>query len=885
MSCPKELIVSKKCNFDISGMTCSACSQHVEKAVSKLDGVNKASVNLVAETMMVEYDDSKLSTDNIVKAVVDAGYGATLHGQSQTVVKAKADSSKRTRLIVSIVFSVLLMYISMGSMIGLPLPAFLSGVNNAVSFALMQLLLSLPVLYVNREVFQVGYKRLFSRAPNMDSLVAVGCTASLAYGVFALFYMSYAIGIGDMDIVHSYYHQLYFESAVMILTLILVGKTLESTSKKRTASALNKLKQLAPKTAVKVVDGKQITVDSATLVVGDIVMVKAGMAVPQDGKVIEGHCFINQSAISGESLAVEKSVGDSVVGGTIVESGYCLVSVHAVGEQSTIAKIIKLVEDANATKPPIARLADKIAGVFVPIVMGIAFVALIVWLSIGYSWDFALSRAVSVLVISCPCALGLATPLAVMVGTGKGAERGILYKSGDALQTLCKVDYVVLDKTGTITEGKPQVVEVKALSVDSTQLVAIVGAIEQLSEHPLAKAIVQYAEQNNIQLKHAEHYNTFVGKGVSGVVDDGQYFVGNWALMTDNGIKASQLDNYLVSVSKVGATPLFVCKDGKLLGYIAVADTIKADSKVAIEMLTQKGVKVAMFTGDNATTAQAIASMVGIDSQNVYSDLLPDQKQQIVAKLKQDNHIVAMVGDGINDAPALTLADVGIAIGCGSDIAVDSADVVLVNNNLQDVAYGISLSRATLTNIEENLFWAFFYNALGIPLACGVLYFTPWQLVLTPMIGALAMSLSSLFVVSNALRLKLFKPKHLKSNKADKRCTITQPNNHHNFRCEVITQANSQSNKQTALQTDNNYNNKGGNNMTVKYTISIDGMMCSHCTGAVTKALQAVDGVKQCTVSLTDKNAVVQANKNLEQQLQQAVEQAGYKVLSVDIAE
>ncbi len=870
--------------FDISGMTCSACSSHVEKSVSKLDGVQKVSVNLVTESMTVKYNDQQLTEQDIIDCVVKSGYGAKVSGQSAqqatNLPRAKKDNTMVVRLTVSIVFMVLLMYVSMGSMIGLPLPSFLVGTNNAVSFALMQLLLCVPVLYVNRIFFISGFKKLFRGGANMDTLIAVGASASIIYGIIALFRMSYGLGAGDSQLVHTYYHDLYFESAAMILTLVTLGKFLEGKSKKRTGDALQKLKNLAPKTALLWSEQGETVVDGTSLKVGDKVIVKAGMSIPADAKVIQGHGFVDESAVSGESVPVEKTEGDSIIGGTVLTSGYVVAVVEGVGEQSMLAKIVRLVEDANAVKPPIAKLADKIAGIFVPVVMSIAAVTLIAWLIAGQTFEFALSCAISVLVISCPCALGLATPLTIMVGTGKGAEKGVLFKSGEALETLHSIKCVVLDKTGTITQGRPEVTEVVAVG-DANQLLSIVAGIEKLSEHPLGQAVVEYAQNNNLPLTVADSYKTLVGMGVSAVVDNKQYYVGNAKLMAQCGVDSNAYNHTVLRMSNEGKTPLIVSCGNKYLGTIAVADTIKPDCKEAIANLKQSGIRVVMLTGDNQRTAQAIADKVDIDE--VYAEVLPQDKQQVVADI-QKQYKVAMVGDGINDAPALTTADVGIAVGCGSDIALDSADVILVKNSLADVSYAIQLSRATIRNVKQNLFWAFFYNTLGIPLAAGVLYMTPLALKLNPMIGAAAMSISSLFVVGNALRLKLFGLRHAKKQQkalnnngtacASGVCPVEATNE--------ITQCNSQqcSVAQQSIQNDN-INKETTNMKTV--TVKVQGMMCAHCTGRVQKALNEVKGVQSVEVSLEKAQAqVVCDNSVTSQSLADSVVAAGYQVTGTE---
>ena len=825
-----------KQKFNVYGMTCAACSAHVEKAVAKLNGVNSVSVNLMRGTMLVDFDSNAVKSDDIVKAVTSAGYSASAEGEQTN--QTKSDSMK-TRLVVSLVFMVLLMYVAMGHMVGLPLPFFLMGTENAVSFALVQLLLCLPIVYVNFSYYTNGFKRLFKGAPNMDSLIAVGSFASLVYGLVVMFLMSYSLGQGDLNSVGNYMHQLYFESAGMILALVTVGKYLEKLSERRTGDALDKLKKLVPDKAILLKDGKEITVDSSTLVSGDLVVLKAGMSVPADGVVVEGHSFVDESALTGESIAVEKVEGDKVVGGTINTNGYLVVKVTDVGEKSVLHGIIQLVENAGSTKAPIARIADKVSGIFVPVVMGIALVTFIVWLAVGESVGFALSCAVSVLVISCPCALGLATPVALMVATGKGAENGILIKSGEALEQLAKSTYIVLDKTGTITYGKPHVTDVISDKADFLQIVA---SIENKSEHPLGVAVVQYAQQQGIEFVDVDSYKTIAGKGVTAVVNGNSYCVGNVALLTDNGVLKESIV-HSEQLSNEGKTVLFVSENGKYIGAIAILDEIKPTSVQAVEMFKKQGLKVAMLTGDNKLTADAIARQVGVDK--VYAEVLPADKERIVGELKQ-HHKVVMVGDGINDAPALARADVGIAI--GSDIAVDSADVILVKNQLTDVADAYRLSRATISNIKQNLFWAFFYNCLGIPIATGVFYYTALALKLNPMIGALAMSVSSLFVVTNALRLRFFKPTPVACECNDNSCEI--PTVQHVTK-PVITE------------------------------ITISGMMCQHCQNHVHEALSAVEGVTNVDVSLEKGLATVEGDVD-SQLLVDAVTQCGYKVVQCE---
>ena len=844
-----------KQKFDVSGMTCSACSAHVEKAVAKLDGAEKVSVNLLTNSMQVEYDQSKLSEDDIVSAVEKAGYGASVAGSTaQAATSTKKTASEKcenvgARLMVSLVFMVILMYVSMGHMIGLPLPSVFEGHENAVSYAFLQFLLCLPIVFVNKRYFTNGFSRLF-KSPNMDSLIAIGSSASLVYGVFVIFRMSYALGQGDIATVAKYHHDLYFESAGMILALITLGKYFESRSKKRTGDALEKLKNLAPKTALVEVDGKETQVDGDKVKFGDVVIVKAGMTIPADGVVISGEAYVDESTISGESVPVAKSVGQRVVGGTVSVGGYLRFKADGVGEESTLAKIIRLVEDANATKPPIARLADKIAGVFVPVVISIAVAVFAVWLIATGDFERALTCGISVLVISCPCALGLATPVAVMVGTGKGAENGVLVKSGDALQSLQKTTVVVLDKTGTLTQGKMQVSGVScADGVSEKQMIAAVAALEAQSQHPVGQAVVDYAKQLGVALPSVTEFETLHGKGVVGVVEGKRYCVGNALLASENGVDEGAFKTVADDFSDKGNTPLVVAEDGKFVAVIAVADALKPTSAQAVAALKKMGLGVALLTGDNKRTANAVAAQLGVDE--VFAEVLPDGKEKIVRQLQEKGNVVTMVGDGVNDAPALSRADVGIAVARGSDIATSSADVILMKDDPLDVATAIKLSKATIRNVKQNLFWAFFYNALGIPVAAGAL--AGLGVVLTPMIGALAMSCSSIFVVSNALRLKFFRP-----------CSVAAEN-----KKEIDEKSGARSPKEEII--------------VKNYVLQIEGMMCGHCTARVQKALAAVGGVKEVAVSLENKNAVVQTDGTASPEaLKNAVEAQDYVVLSVE---
>ena len=757
----------KKDYFDITGMTCSACSARIEKNVSKLDGMKIVNVNLLKKSMSVEYDDQILTAADIVGRVEKTGYGAFLHNASTTTVnnKPKEDialkefQEMKKRLWISILFSVPLFYISMGHMFNWPLPEFLLGIPNVMNFAFTQFLLLLPVMYVNRKYFKVGFKTLFQGAPNMDSLIALGSTAAAVYGVYAIYKIGIGLGMQDMSTIHTFMMDLYFESAGMILTLITFGKFLEARAKGQTSEAISKLIDLAPKTALKSIAGKEIEIPIEDVTTGDILIVKAGTSIPVDGVVVSGTGSVDESALTGESIPVEKNTGDNVIGATINKSGYFTMEALKVGEDTTLSQIVKLVDEATSSKAPIAKLADKVSGIFVPIVIVIALIATITWLVLGKDFEFALSIGISILVISCPCALGLATPTAIMVGTGKGAENGILIKSAEALETAHNISTVVLDKTGTVTEGKPIVTDIIThKDITENEFLHIVGSLEKLSEHPLAEAIIHKAESKEITFEPVEDFIQLQGEGICGLINDVLYYAGNAKMLK----KYLHVENDLLSKGErfalEGKTPLYVFSEDEVLGVVAIADTVKKTSKQAVTTLKELGVNVVMLTGDNAKTAEAIRQQVNIN--HVVSDVLPQDKERVIREYQGKGNIVAMVGDGINDAPALARADVGIAIGAGTDIAIESADIVLMKSDLLNVVTAIRLSKSVIRNIKQNLFWAFIYNAIGIPIAAG-LFYTAWELKLNPMIGAGAMSLSSVCVVTNALRLKFFK---IKSN-------------------------------------------------------------------------------------------------------------------------
>lgn len=978
-------------------MSCSACSSHVEKAVNKLENVEKASVNLLTETMDVTYDETKITSTEIIDAVVKAGYGASVmtegsaagaggrstsgnagstgrsavDGKQELQQKLDADArAMKWRLGISIGFLIPLMYVSMHHMLkewfGIPVPAFIvntmHGNANAMNFALTQFLLLLPILYVNRKFFSVGFKTLAHRSPNMDSLIALGSGAALVYGIFAMYRISYGLGCGDMAVVEHYSHDLYFESSGTILTLITVGKYLESRSKGKTSEAITKLMNLAPKVAVLVTgDGQEKEVPTESLQKGDIFLVKPGSLVPVDGIVLEGNSSVDEAAITGESVPVEKQAGDHVVSATVNKAGFLKCRADRVGDDTTLAQIIRLVEEASASKAPIAQLADKVAGVFVPTVMAISLITLIVWLASGATAEFAISTAIAVLVISCPCALGLATPVAIMVGTGVGASNGILIKTGEALQQAKEIDTVVLDKTGTITSGKLKVEEAGGYQSDFPvdAMMQIAAALEKKSEHPLAEAVVEYAESFRLTIPEITDFQATFGRGVEGALaqdfaaqeflkKDGptavfyagkfdekntgnsvgtengtkdaatmtkessesaelsqrktilpagtKFYVGNLAFLQEKNIILPEgaLDA-LNRMADEGMTPLLVAmdvnfreegsqeaciqkplpKETGFLGIIGVADTVKATSYEAIQAWEKMGVKVIMLTGDNRRTAEAVREKLGISE--VVAEVLPQDKEKKVSELKRQGHRVAMIGDGINDAPALAAADVGMAIGAGTDVAMESADIILMKNDLRDAVTAMKLSRAVIRNIKENLFWAFFYNCIGIPLAAGVLY-PAFGIRLNPMFGAAAMSLSSIFVVTNALRLKGFKSGFTPLKKgapeaARKEIELTHAAAEKE-QCILKAPA-EQNNRQDVKQEKERTN-------TMTKVISIEGMMCNHCTGTVQKALEAVEGVTAVTMSLEQKNATVElASDVADDVLAKAVTDAGYEVKGV----
>ena len=819
-----------KLKFKVIGMTCAACSARVEKVTAAIEGVTKSEVNLLSGSLTVEAD-SDLVTPAVIAAVEKAGYGIDSPSTGLTAPVKKADQLNHTkkRIALSSVFLLTLMYFTMGHMIGLPVPSWYHGNENALVAALLQLMLTLPVVYLNRNYYSNGFKSLFHRAPNMDSLIAVGSGAALLYGIIALMRMAYAMGHGRWDIIADYSKNLYFESAAMILTLITVGKFLEAHAKGKTGDAIAALMDLTPKTALVRRDGVELTIPIEEVRVGDIVMVRSGSAIPVDGKVLNGRAAVDESALTGESVPVEKAQGDFVSAATINKEGYIEIHTERVGEDTTLSQIIRLVEQAGGSKAPIARLADKIAGVFVPVVMAIAVVTFILWLISGQSLEFALNCAISVLVISCPCALGLATPVAIMVATGRAAGMGVLFKNAEALENLHKIDTVILDKTGTLTKGTPEVTDILPGKMSENALLQMAASLEKNSEHPFAAAIMRKAD--NVTLFQVDDFRVLPGQGVSGIIDGEQIYAGNARLMASLGIVVPDYP-YLTAVGK---TPLYFASKNTFYGTIAAADVLKEDSADAVKLLQQRKIDVVMLTGDNSQTAKAIATEVGIN--HVISDVLPGDKAGVVASFQKNGRKVLMVGDGINDAPALATADLGMALGAGADIAVESAGIVLMNDSLSGVVHAISLSKVTIRNVKQNLFWAFFYNCLGIPVAAGVLY-PAFGILLSPMLGAAAMSMSSLFVVSNALRLKLFN--------ITKRVVKDQEPIKENKAMETI--------------------------------IKVDGMMCSHCKARVESVCRDVAGVTDAVVDLLAKNVTISGSADVAQ-LKKAITEAGYEVI------
>ena len=894
--------------FHITGMTCAACQANITRNVGKLDGVEEVNVSLLANQMTVAYDEEKIDEQAIIHAVTEIGYGASGTGteaqkdsgfgkewQNRREMTEENQKEMQRRLITSVAILIPLMYVAMGPMMSLPVPGFLVGMENSLISALTQLLLTIPVMIINRHFYQSGFKALVKKAPNMDSLVAIGSAAAFVYGVFSMYRMAYGFGHGDMDLVHQYGHELYFESCAMILTLITVGKYLEARSKAKTSDALRKLVDLAPKTAVVLRDGIEQVIPAENVTAGDIVVIKPGGSIPVDGVVTEGHGYVDQAAITGESVPVEKKAGDEVISATINKNGSFLFRASRVGDDTTLAQIIRLVDEAGNTKAPIARLADRVSGVFVPTVIIIAILTAIVWLIAGQSFEFALSNAIAVLVISCPCALGLATPVAIMVGTGKAAEYGILIKSAVSLETLHSIDTVVLDKTGTITVGHPSVTDVILWNKKNTreEFLAEAAAVEAGSEHPLAVAVVEKAGQEGLVLPKAEAFDSLAGRGVSAVIKGKRYLAGNMAFLQENGLlKQPELQKKVQeqadSLASEGKTPLLFACDEEMEGIIAVADTVRETSKAALRQFKEAGLKVVMLTGDNRITAEAIRKR--LDIEEAISEVMPTQKESCIRELQEKGHKVAMVGDGINDAPALTRADVGIAIGAGTDIAIDSADVVLMKDSLADVVTAIDLSKSVIRNIRMNLFWAFFYNVCGIPVAAGLLY-PMFNIRLSPMIGAAAMSLSSVCVVTNALRLRFFKGKTVSSDSAEEqKKNETADSGTAQLRTAERSAAddNREPDKEAIKEVKEERNGEkmpsGKGEKEMEKIIEVEGMMCAHCQMHVQKALAAVEGVSEAVVDLEAKKAVVKLSQEVsDETLMKAVEDAGYTAVSCSV--
>lgn len=864
--------------YNVTGMTCAACQARVQKSVAHLNGVQDCNVNLLKNSMVVTYDDQTVNSGQIIAAVEKAGYGASLQqakGKSAAQAVSPVDTAKKEyetmkrRVIWSFVFTIPLFYISMGHMMGWPLPGFFLGTENSMIYALTLFLLALPVAIINNKYYRMGFKTLFHGSPNMDSLIALGSGASLAYGVYALYKIAWGFGYGDLAMVEQFTHDLYFEGAGTILTLITLGKFFEARAKGRTSDAINKLMNLAPKKATVVRDGVETVIPAEEVEKGDILIVKAGESVPVDGVLLEGTGSLDESAITGESIPVDKQAGDKVIGATINQSGYFKMRADKVGDETALSQIIKLVDEATSSKAPIAKLADKVAGIFVPIVIGIALLAMAVWLICGATFEFAMTIAVSVLVVSCPCALGLATPTAIMVGTGRGASNGILIKSAEALETAHSVNVVVMDKTGTITQGKPVVTDLACHSgVAEDHLLQIAASLEKLSEHPLARAIVAEAEKRNMQFLPVEQFEQIPGQGIKGSIEGITCLAGNQKLLNAEGVHDQALEQLQDQMADQGKTPLFFAAAGKLIGMVAVADVVKPSSKQAIADLQAMGIEVVMLTGDHKKTAEAIRRQVGVD--RVVAEVLPQDKEQEVRKLQESGKKVAMVGDGINDAPALARADVGIAIGAGTDVAMESADIVLMRSDLLDVAGAIELSKATIRNIKENLFWAFFYNIIGIPIAAGCWY-TAFNLKMNPMVAALAMSFSSVFVVSNALRLRFFKPKHgsaVSASAAESAAPVT-----------ASIPAGAPLLEPSAKQTTINQSNGG---TTMRKELMIEGMMCQNCVKHVTHALEGIPSAADVQVSLEDKKATVNVPESVtDEALKAAVTEAGYEVTGI----
>ena len=836
-----------KQKFDVYGMTCASCQAAVDRAVKKL-GVNEVNVNLINESMSVEYDPNKISDRDIIEAVSKAGYEARLKNKEQFAknekfeLKELEEDNTKFRLKVSFFFMIILMYIAMGPMISLPIPSFLVGSQGAINNAFVQFLLTIPVIFVNKKFFISGFKSLKNRNPNMDALIAMGSSSALIYGIFVIMRMSHAAGLGDFETIDSYRHNLYFESSAMILTLITLGKYFEARSKGETKASLKNLMDLAPERARVIRNNKEVEIDSTYIEKGDIIVIRPGERIPVDGEIIEGSSLVDEAAITGESIPVTKTIGDEVISATINKQGSFKFKATRVGEDTTLSQIISLVNDANETKAPIAKLADKISAVFVPAVIIISLITFIGWYIISKDFEFALNLMISVLVISCPCALGLATPMAIMVATGKSAELGLLFKNAESLENLHKVDSILLDKTGTITEGKPVVTDI-ITKIDEKSFLEIAASLEHLSEHPLSDAINTYASEKNTLIIPVEDFESIVGRGIKGKIDNNLYYAGNLRLMEENNIDLNNYENLNYKLSKEGKTSMYFANDKDVIGLIAAKDMAKDSSKIAIDILKKEGFEITMVTGDNEITAESIRKSLNIDKK--FAQVLPQDKDKVVKTLQSEGKKVAMVGDGINDAPALARADIGIAIGKGSDIAIDSADVVLVKNSLLDLVKSIDLSRATIKTIKENLFWAFFYNIILIPLAAGLLY-PKFGLTLNPMFAALAMSFSSVFVCLNSLRLRGFKSK-------------------------AESYSNETNNKNEILK-------ENEMNEVKKMIVNVDGMSCNNCAKHVKNALEDIEGVSEAIVNLEKKNVEVSYQGDIDEKvISDAINEAGYE--------
>ncbi len=843
--------------LDIKGMTCTACAGTIERSLGKLEGVSEVAVNFATEQMHIQYDENTLNLTQIMDTVEKVGYEAidpSASGETNTAHrKAPGDAAKEhadamfKRLILSLFFTIPLFYLAMGPMVGLSVPSSLSGQQNLLFMAMTQFLLTLPVMMIGSQFYKTGFKTLFKGAPNMDTLIAVGTGAAFVYGIFVIYRLIYGFAYAMPSIVHHYGHDLYFESVAVIITLITLGKYLEARAKKRTSAAIQELMALTPDEAVIIVDGHEITVPLEQVKVGDTLIVRPGSKIPVDGEVLSGTGAVDESMLTGESLPVDKATGDQVIGGTLNQTGLFKVSATKVGEDTTLSNIIRMVEDAQSTKAPIAKLADQISAYFVPAVLGISAIAFIVWSLIGYDFEFAFRVAVSILVISCPCALGLATPTAIMVGTGKGAKQGTLIKSGEALERMHQVTTVVFDKTGTLTNGEVIVTDIDCKQ-DKQDFLRLAGSLEQGSEHPLSKAVTRYAMDQGLSLSEPKTFDNILGHGVTGQIESIIVHIGNHKMMKRYGIDTADHDDIIHRFAEEGKTAVMVAYDNQVQGVIALADTVKKDASEAIAQLNAMNIETIMLTGDHQVTAKAIGKQIGVN--RIYADVLPDEKADIVSQLQEDGSVVMMVGDGINDAVALVTADIGLAIGTGTDVAIESADVVLMKERLMDVIAALQLSKATIRNIKQNLFWAFIYNVIGIPVAAGLLY-PSTGLLLNPMIAAAAMSFSSVSVVTNALRLKGFKPRYLKTTINNIDPTLIESEHK-----EII----------------------------MKKELIVEGMSCMHCVGRVEKTLKELDNVTSVTVDLESKKAVVVSSTDIaDDTFKTSIADQGYEVTDITV--